>query len=153
MKILVTSDAHGCRSPMERLIEQEDPDTVIFLGDGVAPLLPLAHQYSKPAFLFVRGNCDRETSLPEQHIVTLQGRRFYLTHGHREFVKTSMRYLIHQAAEADADVVLFGHTHCPTALRKDNQWVFNPGALQRGHYLLLELEGENLHHRFGALET
>ena len=40
-------------------------------------------------------------------------------------------YFYRIAAEADADIVILGHTHVPMAVRAKAVWVFNPGSVDR----------------------
>ncbi len=149
MKILVTADAHGSRSPLERIIQREEPDTVFFLGDGLRNILTLTSIYSHVGFLFVKGNCDIDSSYPEQRSLELEGLRFFLTHGHREFVKSGLAGLLRQASYAD--VILFGHTHRQTAVWENGSWLFNPGTLKIGQYLVLLLHAGQLEYRLQTL--
>ena len=57
------------------------------------------------------GNCDREPVNPEVLQLTLDGVKFFLTHGHRYSVKYALDALLNAAYFAGADMVLFGHTH------------------------------------------
>ena len=59
----------------------------------------------------VCGNCDREPVNPEVQQLTLDGVKFFLTHGHRYSVKYTLDALLNAAYFAGADMVLFGHTH------------------------------------------
>ena len=51
-----------------------------------------------------------------------------MTHGHRQGVKYSLGPLIRDAASANVQAVLFGHTHSAYCEREDNMWVVNPGS-------------------------
>ena len=73
---------------------------------------------------------------------TLDGVKFFLTHGHRYSVKYTLDALLNAAYFAGADMVLFGHTH--RAMR-----VVNPGTAGVGAactYACIETEN-------GAIRT
>ena len=60
---------------------------------------------------------------------TIGGVRFYMTHGHLHKVKMTHSLLLKDARSANAQVVLYGHTHIPECSREaDGLWVMNPGA-------------------------
>jgi putative phosphoesterase len=63
----------------------------------------------------VCGNCDffGISDLPDRRVEEIGGYRFFLTHGHRYGVKYSLEAAMLAAADAGADVLLYGHTHIP----------------------------------------
>ena len=53
----------------------------------------------------------------------------YLTHGHLHGVKMTLGNLLREARKADAQAVLYGHTHIADCfMEEDGLWVLNPGS-------------------------
>ena len=141
MDILVVSDTHGRSDRLLEAVARTHATTLLFLGDGVRDLLALPGDIDVTA---VRGNCDFfGAELPEVRVLEIGAYRLFLTHGHRHFVKSTLDVAIKAAIAADADVLLFGHTHEPlertlpagtavgdVTLEKP-LLIFNPGSL--GH--------------------
>lgn len=141
MHFLVFSDSHGHPERINEILNRAGRfDGVFFLGDG---LRDIAYCDVEPSKLFcVRGNCDifdiTAKDTPEKRIVETANKRIFVTHGHRYGVKSSMDSLIYSAAEADADIVLYGHTHkrfeCrltpdSTSVLSKPLYILNPGAI------------------------
>lgn len=138
MKILVLSDSHGNVDAMKQVVERERPDEILHLGDCVRDAEAL-RSCGIPLTL-VPGNCDYRPNLPD--ILTLQreGIRIYMTHGHLHSVKIQYQRILYAALEAEAQVVLFGHTHRPECFYERGLWVLNPGACNAcGTYGLVTL--------------
>jgi XTP/dITP diphosphohydrolase len=115
LQILVFSDSHTRSDFMVRCVARyPDTDLVLHLGDHCASLDELALTLGKP-LVGVAGNCDGwlGLKLPGQLLLTLSGKRVFLTHGHAFGVKQQQRDLLKFAASKpiQADAVLFGHTH------------------------------------------
>ena len=149
MNILIISDSHGRSDLVCEVIDRTNPDAILFTGDGLRDL-----SYVDPSceVYAVRGNCDLVTfscavegDCPEETLVMISGARILLMHGHRYGVKSGLGSAIARAAERNADVLVFGHTHRPAELciRPDADsgygaclqkplWVFNPGSLGYG---------------------
>lgn len=141
MHLLIFSDSHRHPENIREVLRRAGHyDGVIFLGDGLRDIpyaeIDLTKLYS------VKGNCDifdvTAQDAPESRIIELSGKRIFITHGHKYGVKSSLDSLIYAAAEANADVALFGHTHIPyeRRLTPDNSrvlskplYLFNPGAV------------------------
>ena len=147
MKILVLSDIHGLVSYAEKMIEREQPDEVIFLGDGLRDIKESSRFFQNVRFHFVQGNCDLFGEETERYI-TLGGKIIYFTHGHRFNVKMEgeLRYITlrTRAAEFGADIVLFGHTHRPDLTYADGRILMNPGAVMAGKYGCITIEAEKV---------
>ena len=149
MVVLVLSDSHRILSFMELCVEKIHPDCLIHLGDyypdgyELRALCPGAEVYQVP------GNCDEygcDSRLPRILMPTIGGVRFYMTHGHLHKVKMTRSLLLKDARSANAQVVLYGHTHIPECSREtDGLWVMNPGA---GGYCgtagVIEIEDGNI---------
>ncbi len=132
MKILVCSDSHGRVSNLCRLAEREQPDLVFHLGDTVrdgynlhlaCPDLPIEQ---------VAGNCDYAGQAPLEKTLLLEGCRFVLCHGHMYSVKQGYRCLAQRGREAQADMILCGHTHRPWHDTYGSLQVCNPGTVGMG---------------------
>ena len=109
---LVVSDSHGRADLLLRAFERARPDVVLFLGDGQRDLNVIPDEVTLRA---VRGNCDWSNALeaPLVRVEQIGGYRIYMTHGHVQGVKHSLDSAIANAAAAEADVLLYGHTHIP----------------------------------------
>ena len=129
MKILVFSDSHGQPDFMQEMITRNRrADAVIFLGDGQRDIELMRSMFPEIAFIAVRGNCDFGSDLPVREIVNLDGVRILCTHGHYYNVKSTLYNLVCAAREAEADLVLFGHTHQALCDYEDGLHIMNPGS-------------------------
>lgn len=134
MKILVFSDTHGVTDRMKEILGRNfaDTDLVIHLGDKITDLYDLTFEYNMMAFLYVTGNCDYYSgvmSAPYERSVTLEDKKFLMLHGHTKGVNQGIFGLLYDARNADADIVLYGHTHVANLTEKDGITFFNPGSL------------------------
>lgn len=146
MKLIIASDIHGsaywCRELMD-LIEEEAPDRVILLGDLLyhGPRNDLPRDYApkqvipmlsalKEKIIAVRGNCEAEVDqmvlpfpcLAQFSQLLLDGKTFYLTHGH------------HENPDAlpplpEGSVFLSGHTHVKLDEMRNGIRCLNPGSV------------------------
>ena len=146
MKILVLSDSHGYLARIEQAIRAEQPDRIIFLGDRASDFLDVCEKesyqekYERTPVHIVSGNCDTGRSgFPEKLILEIEGKRFYITHGHRENVKMGYMRLCYSALEAEADIALFGHTHMKCKNNYEGLELLNPGAAMLGSYGTVQL--------------
>lgn len=131
LKVLVVSDSHHWMNAMYRIVERESPDQIIHLGDHAADANRLREKFPLIPVVSVRGNCDYASDEKEQIVTEWDGIRFLICHGHRYHVKTQMLAILLAAKEKQADVALFGHTHCPVYRKADNIILFNPGSCGR----------------------
>ncbi len=147
MSLLVLSDSHGHPDRVREVIHRVRPDGILFAGDGVRDLT----YCNLPCPLWaVRGNCDWLTSPlildgealspADEELITLEGVRILLMHGHQYGVKGGPGAAIAHAIQRDADVLIFGHTHIPLELHLSSDRadeyavskplsVLNPGSL------------------------
>ena len=133
MRILVVSDVHGRSDRLrEAILRQPTARHVIFLGDGLRQAEQAAEEFPDRTFYMVPGNCDFGAEGLPVRMETFGGKRFYFTHGHRHDVKYSLYRLDLAARSAEADIVLFGHTHVPYEEYADGLYLFNPGSLGYG---------------------
>ena len=144
MKVCVCSDSHGRTEHLIQVLQQERPELCFFLGDGARDLEAAQAQFPGLIFYAVRGNCDLRSRLPQELVCAVGGVTIFATHGHRYDVKHdhNLRTLRRGALDADADVVLFGHTHLPVLTWSEGVLFLNPGSIGgiRRSYGMLILE-------------
>ena len=141
VRIAVFSDTHGDVDHMERVVRRERPDLVLHLGDLCRDFEALQARMPRQTMQNVCGNCDGFSLTPDQRVLQAEGKRILMTHGHRYHVKETLYRAQLAAREAQADILVFGHTHIPLCQEVDGLWMLNPGSCQgrRGTYGLLEL--------------
>ena len=132
MKILVVSDSHGDYNSFNDLVRrQSKAEIVIFLGDGCEEFYDVKSNHPEKMFIGVKGNNDWGCSLPLCEERVIEGKKFFITHGHIERVKFGLDVLKQAARARGADIVLFGHTHVPYYEYDSGMYVMNPGAVRR----------------------
>ncbi len=150
MKILVLSDSHSSLRFMRQCVEKTRPDAVVHLGDYYDDGETLAETYPGIPVHQVAGNCDRyraPISSREMLCYGLGGVRVFMTHGHRQRVKSGIGALLAEARRYEAQAALYGHTHVPDCHREeDGLWVLNPGSAgyAGGSAGILETDGQNI---------
>ncbi len=145
MKICVFSDSHGYAANMIEAVRLEKPTLCFFLGDGETDLVTLRNRYPDLPINTVRGNCDLRSTQPLVLNAVVAGVRFFAVHGHQHEVKfdDTARELCYAALRADADVVLFGHTHRPYLDHHLGMEIMNPGSIgkvKKPSYGVLDIE-------------
>lgn len=138
------SDTHGDALVIDRVIKHVGPvDAIFHCGDSE---LDAQHEFLKSTYI-VRGNCDYDSSFPNEVITEIKGTRIYMTHGHLYQVKNTMIPIKLRVQEVEANVVLFGHSHVLGAELVNETLFLNPGSLAfpRGRkeksYALVEKSG------------
>lgn len=128
MRYGILSDTHGAYHPeidevfagVDEIFHAGDVGTEAVLDalTGIAPVVA------------VRGNMDGgdlAARLPDRKVLTRDGRRIVLLHGH--LVRAAKPTELYAATRADEpEVVIFGHTHTPLEERHRGVLFFNPGA-------------------------
>lgn len=131
MKILIFTDSHSYNVSMACAVEREAPDMVLHLGDHTDDARELQSVFPRLTVCAVRGNndyFDREVS--EHAVVTPDGVRIFLTHGHQEQVYVREGKLVAQLArEEGCGLAFFGHTHRMYLKRVNGVLVCNPGSI------------------------
>ena len=129
-KILVLSDTHGHVEEIVDIINQaKGIDRIIHLGDLTVDAEEIEARTGR-SVLWVRGNndiLDRNSS--DERMLTIEGFRILLIHGHFLGVRLSPVRACDYAKEKHADIVLYGHTHCFEQGERDGIYYLNPGAL------------------------
>jgi putative phosphoesterase len=129
MRILVLSDSHGRVDNMAVCVERTEPNHILHLGDCVRDAERLARQFPAIPMTTVPGNCDYGALDEPEKLIELGGRRILMMHGHTRGVKYDPQRAIYAAREYGADVLLFGHTHCPLVDFDGSLYVMNPGTV------------------------
>lgn len=149
MKILVVSDTHGREENLKKVLKLEGtPDYMIHLGDSESGEECIRGMVNCPVYM-VAGNCDFFTNLPKTAVITIDGCRIMITHGHYYYVSVGTRDLVEEAKANDCSVAMFGHTHRPFVDESDPELtVLNPGSLafprqegRRPSYVTMEIDG------------
>ena len=148
-RILLISDSHGRGDIMQRIIEKfgASCSALIFTGDGISDLVACLEKAAKnerfmaalPATIAaVQGNNDaaRYSStvmppiqIPSHALLRAAGHTIYAVHGHEQFVYYGTSMLERAAANAGADIAVFGHTHYPTMECVNGVTLINPGSI------------------------
>lgn len=134
MKLLVFSDSHGDTRLMERAVREEKPHHILHLGDVVRDAVALAEAFPQVPLDYVPGNCDGVCDIAQaERLITLEGVRLLMMHGHTRGVKVGIGQAALRAREVEAQVLLFGHTHQPLCDRAGDLWLLNPGSIHQGY--------------------
>lgn len=156
MRILVVSDTHSDVYNFEKVIRKHpDISVIVHCGDGAADVQQMKERYSAKMFISVKGNCDWCCESPNIETVTLEGNRLFITHGHIYDVKSSLLRLSLAAKEAEAKLVIFGHTHIPLDVYEDGVYFLNPGSLKgyKGSYAVVNLSEQGVLSNLLQLDT
>lgn len=131
---------------MENVIRSVQPDMLLHLGDHFSDLARLRERIALPETVGVRGNCDAPGP-PERRLLEIAGKRLLMTHGHLYGVKSGLNRLWFAGREAEADLVLFGHTHSAVIDDENGITLMNPGSIGQGFppsYGLITITEESL---------
>lgn len=147
MKILVISDTHGDIDKAKATIEKcKDIDLIIHLGDYLRDAEKLNSMFPDIPFEYIYGNSDFMIGdVQAEKLLEYEGKRIFITHGHRYSVKWDYERLCKKAEEMHADLLLFGHTHVPDLIEKNNCFLLNPGSISdprngsKESYAIIEL--------------
>ncbi len=127
-KIAIISDSHGSVENIALFEKRlKGVDALWHLGDHAEDAEQLAARLNC-GFVAVRGNCDPFSDAPLTYTVSWHGKRFLLLHGH---TVSGRLHLLYAAKDANADAVLFGHSHVPSIETVEDVLLLNPGSLSR----------------------
>ncbi len=130
MRVLVCSDSHGRLLDVYDAVEREMPDAVIHLGDHYEDACDLRHSYPELPIYAVAGNNDWGCDAAWNAVITLEGIRIYMTHGHQEGVSFfSCGRMVERAEAENCTLALFGHTHIVYLQQHGAVTVLNPGSI------------------------
>lgn len=143
MKILIFSDSHRYYANIQKAINlHPDAKYLLHLGDGIADIKNV--DTNNMDIFTVKGNYEDSfwSSQNDGNIsrcIEISGKKLFMCHGHRQFVNAGHQNLIYSAIEQNANIALYGHTHCKFNKyfpEKDlpfncdkGLYVFNPGSI------------------------
>lgn len=153
-RILVIADTHERMPVLRGILQRFGPscDALIFAGDGAADIVEcreeaLAEEKMRlllpPLIVMVMGNGDlpaykvtsekniRKSQLfriPPMQIIDVCGNNILVTHGHLHSVTFSLEPLVNAARHNNCSIVIYGHTHIPSAERHHSVFALNPGS-------------------------
>ncbi len=128
MKILVVSDSHGRTEDIEFLKEKHGSEVAAMIHCGDSEL-EKGHE-ALEGFVYVKGNCDYGQDFADHQVKEVGGYRLLVTHGHLYNIGINLQRLSYKAAEEQADIVLFGHSHRPGSMMDDDGILYiNPGSI------------------------
>ena len=147
-KILIFSDTHGDINRCLDIIEKADSVSAIFhAGDYTGDAEDLESIYPNIPIYYVKGNNDYFSKAPSHMLITIDGVKIFITHGHEQNVKYEYEFMtLRKAAEKyDPDLIIFGHTHIPYTDYKGKATLLNPGSIRyTGTYAEAEIENGKL---------
>ena len=130
MRIVVFSDSHNDFDALHRIVNaQPEADMFVHLGDGQPEFDDLQALYPDKRMMFIRGNCDWDSFAKDEAVLTLGGRRVFLTHGHMYNVKRGQQALLRKAKALESDIACYGHTHRAASTYVDGIHLLNPGSV------------------------
>ena len=149
MKIGILSDTHR----METYIDKAIPylyscDLIIHAGDNFADSKYI-HKITNKDIIAVKGNCDF-IDVEEEIVFEIQGKTIFLCHGDMYSVKYGLDKIEEKAKDLEADIVIFGHTHVPLRIEKDNILYLNPGSISlpregsNRQFILMDIEDDKI---------
>ena len=125
MKIVVFSDAHGNQAAIEHILYlNEDADYIISLGDAeVTEKFLVDHD-----IVMIKGNSSRDPGFVYESDLLVEGKKLFLTHGHKYKVGKGIDRLVKRVAHGEYDLALYGHTHVAAIDQIMKIDFINPGS-------------------------
>lgn len=152
MKVLVMSDTHGYIFNARQAIHRNpDIEMVLHLGDYCRDAVQLSQLYPNLKIEYVYGNCDIGIGKTcAEKTIEIEGKKIFMTHGHKYSVKWDYNRILEKAEREDADLVLYGHTHVSVVDNEKNIPIVNPGSISESRsskpesYAILEISKDNI---------
>lgn len=133
MKILIFSDTHGNSEDAIEVIRKEpEVNAIIHSGDCETDADKIRSTFPNIPIYSVPGNCDISSFSPEDMVISLEGKKVLITHGHKYNVKYGLTSLKNKTLYEEFDMVIFGHTHISMIEYFGKAVIINPGTL-KGH--------------------
>ena len=129
MRVLVVSDSHGSNVNLNRALDEAgEIDHLLHLGDLEGSEHFIEAFVSCP-YTLISGNNDYFSDIDREQELTLMGHRIFMTHGNRYGVYYNAEGVKEEGLRRGADIILFGHTHCPYIEQEEGLLVMNPGSI------------------------
>jgi len=152
MRILVISDTHGDIDKARDVIRKNNNvSLIIHLGDYFRDAQKINDEFPDIPIEYIYGNSDfMIDDTPAEKLLECEGKRIFMTHGHRYSVKWDYERLFNKAHEVGADILLFGHTHVAEIVKNGSCVILNPGSISdpRGDasesYAIIEINSNKL---------
>ena len=147
-KVLIVSDSHGLMKELKIIRERHLHEVDLMIHCGDSELMPTDKAIT--GYLTVMGNCDFGAEYPLETTSEVAGRKFFITHGHRYSVKSTLMTLKYKAEEYHADIVCFGHSHVLGAEVVGGTLFINPGSIRLPRerfektYVILDLQTDKI---------
>ncbi|MCM3725322.1 metallophosphoesterase [Neobacillus cucumis] len=147
-KVLIISDSHGLTKELEIIRERHLSEVDLMIHCGDSELMPTDKSIS--GYLTVMGNCDFGAEYPLETTTEIAGRKFFITHGHRYSVKSTLMNLKYKAEEVQGNIVCFGHSHVLGAEVVGGTLFINPGSIRLPRerpektYVILDLQSDKI---------
>lgn len=133
MKIIVISDTHmpkkGTQLPSRLIQELKTAAFIIHAGDWSSmEVYDTLRKYAPVKGVY--GNIESEKiveKLPSKELLTINGFRIGVVHGHGE-KKTTERRAFDAFLDDDVDAIIFGHSHIPLLRYFKKVLLLNPGS-------------------------
>ncbi len=150
-KLIVASDNHSESGILYQIYEEhQDADAFYHLGDS-----EFAYQDTELSLYHrVKGNMDFYPEFPESQVDNFEEANVFYTHGHLFGVNRSRVELAHVAAQHQATIALYGHTHVACYEKINDVHVINPGSISQSRsdieetYTELIIDGKDSEVRF-----
>ncbi len=148
MKLLVFSDVHRHRTRLEGILQaHQNADMIISLGDAEVKSAYLQAR----DIVAIKGNHPFDSGVTLEHMLTVEGKKIMLTHGHKHKVRKGIEKVFFAAKLKGATIVLYGHTHVASHHHVEGIHLINPGAVStsRNHnpesYATITFESATVH--------
>lgn len=129
MRIVVFSDSHRDIESMLHVVDKAAPDMIIHLGDLIYDAVEVSRKFIEIPIEMVKGNCDLGSAASSYKMITIEGKKIFMTHGDVFSVRTSTSDLVAEGKKLGADLILYGHTHRPVLKKKKGIQLMNPGSI------------------------
>lgn len=153
MKVLIVSDSHGRTHNLERVIEKVQPiDLLIHLGDFESSAEHIISMAPCRVEL-VSGNNDYFDNVEKEKVIQVGNYTIFITHGHRYGVNFGTDRIKEVARQLGANIVMFGHTHCPLIDLTETIWAINPGSITQPRqdnriptFIIMDIDSQGIAH-------
>ena len=131
-RILVFSDSHGETNLMIKTSRNlPSVDGIIHLGDLNRDITELEDTFFEIPIYGVQGNNDHTGLYPNEKMLTIDGKKIFITHGHYYISGLDPEPLKKVPAAEEAELILYGHTHIADTEKYDGKILANPGSISR----------------------